>query len=73
MNDANADNPASEAERRHEGTPMSADAPAWITPALIELTIRIWQPFYGKAQLSAADAVQIIIRTGGLFSVLGGR
>jgi hypothetical protein len=42
-------------------------APAWITPALIDLTLRIWQPFYKKAQLTTQDAVQILLNVGRLF------
>lgn len=48
-------------------------APAWITPQLVALTLRIWQPFYTKAQLSPADAVQMLMSVGRLCAVLGGR
>lgn len=49
------------------------DSPEWITPQLIESTLRVWQPFYGEAQLSPADAVQILVGTGRLLAVLSGR
>lgn len=53
--------------------PLSSGTPEWITPELVEATIRVWQPFYGKAQLSPADAVQILVGTGRLLAVLDGR
>jgi hypothetical protein len=48
------------------------DAPAWITPSLIERTLRIWQPFYKEAQLTPAHAVQILVGMGRLFAALEG-
>lgn len=63
-----------EADKRKDALDaVPADAPAWITPELIDHTIRTWQPFYGKAQLSPADAVQILVGVGRLLSVLDGR
>lgn len=52
---------------------LPSGTPEWITPELVEATIRVWQPFYGKAQLSPADAVQILVGTGRLLAVLDGR
>lgn len=43
--------------------------PAWITRELIDKTISVWQRFY-SAQLSAADAVEMLISVGNLFAVL---
>lgn len=48
---------------------LPAAVPAWITPQLIDLTLRVWQPFY-HVQLAAQDAVQILLNAGRLFSVL---
>lgn len=53
--------------------PLPPGTPEWITPELVDRTIRVWQPFYGKAQLSPADAVQILVGTGRLLAVLDGR
>jgi hypothetical protein len=34
--------------------------PTWVTPALIQRTIAVWQPHY-KAQLTTEDAVAMIV------------
>ncbi len=47
-------------------------APAWITPELIESTLRVWQPHYA-IRLSPADAVTILRSVGRLFEAFGGR
>lgn len=52
---------------------LPAGTPEWITPELVDRTIRVWQPFYREAQLSPADAVQILVGTGRLLAVLDGR
>lgn len=46
-----------------------AAAPSWVTPELIEHTIRIWQPFYA-APLDHDDAVAMILSVGRLFDGL---
>jgi hypothetical protein len=43
--------------------------PAWITPALIEQTRLVWQPYYGRP-LSEADALEILASVGSLCDVL---
>ncbi len=43
--------------------------PAWITPELIEETIRVWQPYYAT-RLTPVDAVTMIQSLGQLFDVL---
>jgi hypothetical protein len=55
-------------------TPKRADAlppgtPAWITPELVQRTIRVWQPFY-PSSLTPDDAVTILGSVGRLFQVL---
>lgn len=63
--------PGERGETPHQ--PLPPGTPEWITPELVENTIRVWQSFYGKAQLSPADAVQILVGTGRLLTVLDGR
>ena len=46
-----------------------ARVPRWVTRELIELTIRVWQPYY-KALLSAEDALTMILTAGRLFGAL---
>lgn len=53
-----------QADEEHIGA-----VPRWITPELIERTIRVWQPRYGQP-LSADDAVQIILTASRLYEVL---
>jgi hypothetical protein len=58
-----------------EGAPKSivpAGAPDWITPELIEATIRTWQPYY-EATLTPEEAVIMILNVGGLFEALSSR
>jgi hypothetical protein len=43
--------------------------PAWITLALVQQTIRTWQPFY-DSPLTLEDAVGILANMGRLFKVL---
>lgn len=49
---------------------MPAGMPSWITAELVQLTIKVWQPFY-RVQLTIEEAVQIILNAGRLFGVLG--
>lgn len=44
-------------------------APEWITPELIQITLKVWQPRY-KAQLSEDDARTILLSVGRLFDTL---
>lgn len=48
------------------------DAPAWITPELIALTLKTWQPYY-DAPLTPDDACAMILAAGQLFAVLSSR
>lgn len=43
--------------------------PAWITPELVRLTLKVWQKHYEK-RLSVEDAVTLVLNAGHLFSVL---
>ena len=48
---------------------VPAGAPSWVTPELLEHTIRVWQPYY-QTQLIPADALEIILSVGQLVDVL---
>ena len=48
-----------------------AGAPEWVSPELIEQTLRIWQPYYDN-QLVAEDALEIILNVGRLVGALSG-
>ncbi len=58
------------AERR-EGAPIALPpgTPAWITPELIRLTLKVWQPYYAEL-LTPDDAVTIVQNAGRLFGHL---
>lgn len=43
--------------------------PAWITPALLSLTVRVWSKRYGRP-IDDAEAVDILLRVGRLIDVL---
>lgn len=43
--------------------------PDWITPELIEETLRVWQPYYASP-LTPKDAVGILERAGEVLRVL---
>jgi len=50
----------------------AADAlPTWITPEVIEDTLRTWQRYYRKP-LTHDDAIEILLNTGNLFRILQG-
>lgn len=50
-------------------TPIALGAPKWITPELIGLTLKVWQPYYA-APLSSDDAVIMIQNAGHLCGIL---
>jgi hypothetical protein len=43
--------------------------PAWITPELVALTMRVWQPYYADA-ITAEVAITMVQNVGRLFGVL---
>ena len=51
---------------------VPAGAPDWITPELIEATIRVWQPYY-QAIVTPEEAVTMILNVGRLFDALSSR
>lgn len=54
------------------GPPVPAGAPKWVTSDLIAATLRVWQPYY-TTRLSVHDALAMLLGTGRLMDVLGGR
>jgi hypothetical protein len=55
-----------------EGARLSivpAGTPDWITPELVEETIRVWQPYY-EAILTTEEAVTMILNVGRLYQAL---
>jgi hypothetical protein len=48
---------------------VPAGSPDWITPELIEATIRVWQPYYEEV-LTPEEAVTMILTVGRLFDAL---
>jgi hypothetical protein len=47
-------------------------APAWITPELIALTIKTWQPRYTD-QITREQAIGMLVNFGALIDVMEGR
>ncbi|MBR9804760.1 hypothetical protein GYB59_25040 [bacterium] len=48
---------------------VPAGVPSWITPELIESTIRTWQPYYTEV-LTLEEAVTMILGVSRLYQVL---
>ncbi len=46
--------------------------PAWITPELVELTQKVWQPYYDEP-LTVEDSITILRNAGGLLDALARR
>lgn len=58
-------------KRDDDADAVPPGAPHWITPSLVALTKKVWNPRY-KSPLSTPDAVTILLNTGRLFGVLAG-
>jgi hypothetical protein len=52
-----------------ESQAVGPHLPPWITPELIEKTIKVWQPYYGF-QLTRDDALGILLSVSRLFRIL---
>lgn len=52
-----------------DGRAMPAGTPAWITPELVRLTQRVWNPRYQRA-ISHDEAITILLSVGRLFDFL---
>lgn len=48
---------------------LPAGTPSWITPELVELTLKTWQPYY-KEPLTIDEAISMIRSAGLLFDAL---
>jgi len=68
MSRSNRKNDCQQAEGVRPGI-LPAGTPDWITPELIEATIRTWQPYY-QATLTPEEAVTMILQVGRLFQAL---
>ena len=53
------------------GDPLTlpAGTPDWISPQLVEQTLRVWQP-YSRQLLTVADAIEMILNVGRLSNAL---
>jgi hypothetical protein len=51
---------------------VPAGTPDWITPELVEATIRTWQPYYEEV-LTPEEAITMIQTVGRLFGALSSR
>jgi hypothetical protein len=49
---------------------VPAGTPAWVTPELIDQTIRVWQPYY-REPLKPEDALAMILGVAELHRVIG--
>jgi len=60
-----------EAEHRPTDAPVALplDTPVWITPELVELTQKVWQPYYTD-ELSVQDAITILRNASNLLGAL---
>lgn len=48
---------------------LPSGTPAWITPELVELTQKVWQPYY-DTPLTLEDAITILRNASGLLDTL---
>lgn len=61
---------SSSASLAGSGAELPPATPAWITPELVALTLRTWQPYYGRT-LSAEECIEIIRGVAELTQALG--
>jgi len=63
-----------EAEQQRDAAPvvLPSGTPAWITPELVELTQKVWQPYYDEP-LTVEDSITILRNAGGLLEALARR
>lgn len=54
---------------RKQKASVLENAPAWVTPELLESTLDTWQPFYER-RLTSTDALEILLRVGQLVEAL---
>lgn len=63
-----------EAEQQRDAASVAlpSGTPAWITPKLVELTQKVWQPYYDEP-LTVEDSITILRNAGGLLEALARR
>lgn len=57
---------------RFNAAQLPSGTPSWITHELVELTLKVWQPYYAEP-LFVDDALTILRNAGTLMDVLAGR
>ena len=62
---ANLNSPTTDAAK----SAVPSGAASWVTPELIEQTVRVWQPYY-KEPLTPEDALAIIQSASQLYNAL---
>mgnify|MGYP003109667982 CR=1 FL=1 len=63
---------ATEHRRGDAPVALPSGTPAWITRELIELTQKVWQPYY-DTPLTLEDTITILRNAGGLLDALARR
>mgnify|MGYP003153356267 CR=1 FL=1 len=60
-----------EAVQQRDAAPvvLPSGTPTWITPELVELTQKVWQPYY-DTPLTPEDAITILRNASGLLDTL---
>lgn len=53
-------------------TPLPPATPKWITPELVELTLRTWQRYYSHP-LTVEEAIDMIRNAGRMFDAFSGK
>jgi len=48
---------------------LPPETPPWITPELVGLTIRVWQPYYAE-EITPEVAITMVQSVGRLFNIL---
>lgn len=64
----------SSTDHRRDDAPvvLPSGTPAWITPELVELTRKVWQPYYDEP-LTIEDSITILRNAGSLLEALARR
>ncbi len=62
----------SQASLHNPKQPLPPATPPWITPELVELTLRTWQPYYAHP-LTVEEAIDMIRQAGRLFDAFTGK
>ena len=68
MSQSNHKRDCAVAEGARQGI-VPAGTPDWVTPELVEQTIRVWQPYYDEV-VTPEEAVTMILNVGRLYQAL---